>query len=132
MKTPLYAEHLHLLITRYALQGEKNKISLYFWTEKIQQGICNNESGFQAKCSNWRRKRLLQVDEQLKFWLRLSQQCRQLFFWPIYDEIEELSYTKRYQKIDPWSRNKRFCFVWNTQTSNWVYNNRNIIISHVP
>lgn len=96
------------------LEGDKNKIAPHFWAQQIQKEICNYESGFQAKCSNWHRNWL---DEQLKFWLRLLQQCRKLFFSADLWWNQGILLCKTLTKCF-WSGNKQFCFVWNTWTPN--------------
>ena len=49
---PLYAEHLHLLISRRGWRVTKIRGHYTFEQNKFKKRICNYESGFQAKSSN--------------------------------------------------------------------------------
>ena len=96
---PLYAEHLHSLLTRCA--WKVTKVRGYYTFEQIEFNkdfvIMNQVSNQNAKTDV--EKDFFKLMNNVSFGYDCRNNADNCYFSQIYDELEELMYAKRYQNI---------------------------------
>ena len=96
---PLYAEHLQFLLSKCGWGVRKVRAHYTFEQSKFKNDFVIM---YQVSCQNATtdvERNFFKLMNNLNFGFDCRNNANNLFFQPIYDEIEELSYAKKYQNV---------------------------------
>ena len=94
---PLYAEHLHLLISKCGWR--KNKRSLYLKQSKFKKELVIMNQVSRQNCKTDVKKDFNKLMSNANFGYYCRNNTDNCYFQAVFDEIEELSYAKRYKNV---------------------------------
>ena len=96
---PLYAEHLHFLLSRCGWRVTKIRGHYTFEQKKFKKDFVIMNQVSRQKAQTDVEKDFYKIMNNANFGYDCRNNADNCYFSPIYDEIDELSYAKRYQNI---------------------------------
>ena len=96
---PLYAEHLHFLLSRCGWRVTKIRGHYTFEQKKFKRDFVIMNQVSKQKAQTDVEKDFYKLMNNANFGYDCRNSADNCYFSPIYDEIDELSYAKRYQNI---------------------------------
>ena len=96
---PLYAEHLHLLLSRYGWRVTKFRGHYTFEQKKFKMDFVIMNQVSRQKSQTDEEKDFNKLINNANFGYDCRNNADNCYFSPIYDKIDELLYAKRYQNV---------------------------------
>ena len=96
---PLYAEHLHFLLSRYGWRVIKIRGHYTFEQKKFKRDFVVMNQVSRQKAQTDMEKDFYKLMNNANFRYDCRDNANNCYFSPIYDEIDELLYSKRYQNV---------------------------------